>query len=296
MTSMREIADGILTADTRMLGHEGHTAVFVVEGRETALVETGLSTTRDRVREELAAEGIVPDYIVPTHLHLDHAGATGFLADEYDATVVCHPNAHDFLVDEEKVEKLVESVHRAVDGLAEAYGTAKPVEGDVRVLDDGEELDLGGRALEATHVHGHAPHQFALYDDETRSLFVADEAGMDLNDELVHTTPPPNFDMETNMESLDRLARYDATTLLYTHFGARGEDESDVREALDEYRRVLTDWVESVEEAYDRLDDEEAVADEVIAQADFPERWDDEAVREMVKMDVHGTLMYLDRL
>jgi len=291
---MREIADGIRMIDTRMLGHEGHTAVFVVEGRETALVETGLSTTRDRVKHELASEGVEPDYIVPTHLHLDHAGATGFLAEEYDAPVICHPNAHDFLVDEEKVEKLVGSVRRAVGGLAEAYGTAKPVEGEVRTLEDGEELDLGGRTLEAVHVHGHAPHQFALYDDETRSLFTADEAGMYLDAELVHTTPPPNFDLETNVESLDRLARYDATSLVYTHFGRRGDDEEDVREALDEYRHVLTDWVESVESAYERLDDEEAVADEVIAQVDFPERWDEDAVHEMVKMDVHGAVMYLN--
>ena len=291
---MREIADGISMADTRMLGHEGHTAVFVVEGRETALVETGLSTTRDRVKRELASEGVEPDYIVPTHLHLDHGGATGFLAEEYDATVVCHPNAYDFFVDEEKVEKLVESVRRAVGRLAEAYGTAKPVEGDVRVLEDDEELDLGGRTIEAVHVHGHAPHQFALYDDETRSLFTADEAGMYLNDELVHTTPPPNFDLETNLDSLDRLARYDATSLVYTHFGARGDNEGDVHAALDEYRRVLTDWVESVEGAYERLGDEEAVADEVIAQDDFPERWDEEAVREMVKMDVQGAVMYLN--
>jgi glyoxylase-like metal-dependent hydrolase (beta-lactamase superfamily II) len=292
---MREIDDGISMADTGMLGHEGHTAVFVVEGRETALVETGLSTTHERVKRELASEGVEPDYIVPTHLHLDHGGATGFLAEEYDATVVCHPNAHDFFVDEGKVEKLVESVRRAVGGLAEAYGTAKPVEGEVRVLEDGEELDLGGRTLEAAHVHGHAPHQFALYDDETRSLFTADEAGMYLDEELVHTTPPPNFDMETNLDSLDRLARYDATGIIYTHFGARGEDEEDVRDALSEYRGVLTDWVESVEEAYERLGDAEAVAGEVIEETEFPDRWDEEAVREMVKMDVHGAVMYLDR-
>ena len=291
---MREIADGISIADTRMLGHGGHTAVFVVEGRETALVETGLSTTRDCVKRELAREGVEPDYIVPTHLHLDHAGATGFLADEYDATVVCHPNAHDYLVDEEKVEKLVESVRRAVGGLADDYGTAKPVEGGVRTLEDGEELDLGGRTLEAVHVHGHAPHQFALYDDETRSLFTADEAGMYLDDALTQTTPPPNFDMETNIKSLDRLSRYDATTLLYTHFGARGDDEEEVRDALDEYRRVLTEWVESIEEEYERLGDTEAVADEVIAETAFPERWDDEGVREMVKMDVQGAVLYLD--
>lgn len=291
---MRQIAEGISMADTQMLGHEGHTAVFVVEGRETALVETGLSTTRERVREELTREGVVPDYIVPTHLHLDHGGATGFLADEYDATVVCHPNAHDYFVEPKKVEKLVESVHRAVGGLAEAYGTAKPVEGEVMTLEDGDELDLGGRTLEAVHVHGHAPHQFALFDDETRSLFTADEAGMYLDGELVHTTPPPNFDLETNLEGLDSLARYDATSLVYTHFGARGDDEEDVREALKEYRRVLTDWVEGVEEAYERLGDTEDVADEVISQADFPKRWDEESVREMVKMDVQGAVMYLD--
>ena len=290
---MREVADGISTVDTRMLGHEGHTAVFVVEGRETALVETGLSTTRDRVKRELAREGVVPDYIVPTHLHLDHAGATGYLADEYDATVVCHPAARDFLVEPDKVESLVESVGRAVGELAEPYGDAKPVEGDVRTLADGESLDLGGRELEAAHVHGHAPHQFALYDGETRSLFTADEAGMWMDGTLYHTSPPPNFDLETNLESLDRLARYDATSLVYTHFGARGDGEEDVRDALDEYRGVLTDWVERVEERYEATGDEEKVVEELVADAEFPDDWDETAVRETVRMDVRGVMMYL---
>lgn len=279
--------------DTRMLGHTGHTAVFVVEGRETALVETGLSTTRDRVKDELAREGVVPDYIVPTHLHFDHAGATGYLADEYDATVVCHPAAHDFLVEPEKVESLVESVGRAVGELAEPYGDAKPVEGEVRTLADGETLNLGGRELEAVHVGGHAPHQFALYDDETRSLFTADEAGMWMDGTLYHTSPPPNFDLDKNLESLDRLARYDATSLIYTHFGARGDGEDDVHDALDEYRGVLTDWVKRVETAHERLGDEEEVVEELVADARFPDDWGETAVYETVRMDVRGAMMYL---
>jgi glyoxylase-like metal-dependent hydrolase (beta-lactamase superfamily II) len=290
---MREIADGISVVDTRMLGHEGHTAVYVVEGRETALVETGLSTTRDRVKRELAREGVVPDYVVPTHLHLDHAGATGYLAEEYDATVVCHPAARDYLVEPDKVESLVESVGRAVGELAEPYGGAKPVEGEVRTLADGETLDLGGRELEAAGVHGHAPHQFALYDGETRSLFTADEAGMWMDGTLYHTSPPPNFDLDTNLGSLDRLARYDATRLVYTHFGSRGDGVDDVREALDEYRGVLTGWVERVEEAHERLGDEEEVVDELVAAADFPNDWGETAVYETVRMDVRGAMMYL---
>ncbi|MCX2818124.1 MBL fold metallo-hydrolase [Haladaptatus sp. F3-133] len=290
---MHQIADGISMVDTRFLEHEGHTAVFIVEGRETALVETGHSTTRERVKNELAREGTVPDYIVPTHLHLDHAGATGYLADEYDATVVCHPSARDYLVEPEKVESLVESVRRAVGELAEPYGDAKSVEGEVRTLDDGETLDLGGRELEAGHFHGHAPHQFVLYDDETRSLFTADEAGMWMDGTLYQTSPPPNFDLETNLDSLDRLARYDAKRLVYTHFGARGDGEDDVREALEEYRDVLTDWVDRVETEYDRLGDEEEVVDEILAEAEFPDDWDETAVRETVRMDVRGVMIYL---
>jgi len=291
---MREIADGISMVDTRMLGHEGHTAVFVVEGRETALVETGLSTTRDRVRDELAREGVEPDYVVPTHLHFDHAGATGYLADEYDATVVCHPAAREYLADEEKVEALTDSVRRAVGDLAPRYGDAKPVEGDVRALGDGEALDLGGRELEAVHVGGHAPHQFALYDGETRSLFTADEAGMWMDGTLYHTSPPPNFDLDANLDSLDRLAERDATRLVYTHFGARGDGEDDVRDALEEYRGVLTDWVCRVEEAHERAEDEEETVDEMLSDADFPDDWDETAVYETVRMDVRGALMYLN--
>jgi glyoxylase-like metal-dependent hydrolase (beta-lactamase superfamily II) len=290
---MQKIDDGISMIDTVSLGHRRHTAVYVVEGRETALVETGHSTTRDRVKRELGREGIEPDYIVPTHLHLDHAGATGYLAEEYDATVVCHPAARDYLVEPEKVDSLVESVRRAVGGLAGRYGDAVPVEGEVRTLAEGDDLDLGGRTLEAVHVHGHAPHQFALYEGETRSLFTADEAGMWMDGRLYQTSPPPNFDLETNLESLDRLAEYDATSLVYTHFGARGNGEEDVRKALDEYRGVLTNWVESVEETYERLGDEEEVVEHLISGQEFPDEWDEAAVRETVRMDTRGAIMYL---
>jgi glyoxylase-like metal-dependent hydrolase (beta-lactamase superfamily II) len=290
---MQKIDDGISMIDTVSLGHRRHTAVYVVEGRETALVETGHSTTRDRVKRELGREGIEPDYIVPTHLHLDHAGATGYLAEEYDATVVCHPAARDYLVEPEKVDSLVESVQRAVGGLADRYGDAVPVEGEVRTLAEGDDLDLGGRTLEAAHVHGHAPHQFALYEGETRSLFTADEAGMWMDGKLYQTSPPPNFDLEMNLESLDRLAEYDATSLVYTHFGARGNGEEDVRKALDEYRGVLTNWVESVEETYERLGDEEEVVERLISEQEFPDEWDEAAVRETVRMDTRGAMMYL---
>jgi len=117
---------------------------------------------------------------------------------------------------------------------------------------------------------------------------------MYLDGALVHTTPPPNFDLETNLGSLDRLGRYDATSLVYTHYGARGDEEEDVRDALDEYRSVLTDWVEKVEETYERLGDTEEVAAEMFDEAEFPSRWDEDAVREMIRMDVRGAAMYLN--
>lgn len=285
----------IYCIDTKMLGHDEHTAAYVVDAEDVTIVDTGLSTALDRILDGLDELGIdVTDVttIALTHIHLDHAGAAGFLAERCpNARVLCHERGVEFLSDEEKLAKLTESVHRAVGELADRYGTATPIPEERFVsLSGGETVSLGDRELEVIAADGHAPHQVCYYETENKALFTADECGEYLEGELLPTTPPPNFDLENNVESLRRLREYDVETLLYPHFGPK----DDVAGTFDEYEAVLREWVNDVEAEWEQYGDRQRVVEAFQARGSpFPGQWDEASRDEIVRMDVEGALRYI---
>lgn len=289
----------IYTVDTKFLGHDRHTAVYVVDAEKTAIVDTGASPNVEQVLKSLDELGKHPtdiDYIFPSHLHLDHAGGTGYLAEEcVNATVVAHEFAVPYLTDNEgsKIDELLESVHRTVGELEEGYGTLKAVSGNrVQSVSGGEIIDLGDRDLEVIHAPGHAPHQVCFYETKNTALFTADELGMYLGGELVPTTPPPTFDLEKNLDSVEHLEGYGADVLLYPHYGGR----QDVEEAFDEFRNSVVEWVDEVHEVWQELRDKEAVVEEFRNREHiYYSLWDDLSARETIRMDVEGALLYLQR-
>lgn len=288
--------DGVHCVDTKMLGNDGQMAAYVVDGDSTAVVDPGLSTGRDRLYEALDELDVAPadlDAIVLTHIHLDHAGAAGFLAEKYpNADVYCHERGIEFLSDEERLDRLIESVRRAVGGLADSYGTAKPIPEERFVpLSGGESIDLGDRTLRTIEAPGHAPHQVCLYSPDDRALFTADECGEFLRGELLPTTPPPDFDLAANRETLETLATLDVETLLYPHFGPRHGAAG----AFEEYADVLESWVEEVRERWQTHGDADRVVETFVADESGPKYrvWDDPVAREITRMDVRGALRYV---
>ncbi len=297
MVDTEEVAEDVYMVDTLSYGHKRHTAAFVVDAERPAVVETGLSTTVDRVLE--AVEDVVGrdavEYVVPTHVHLDHAGGAGYLMQELpNASLVVHENGHPYLTEPKKTEKLVESVRRAVGELADEYGGARAVDPErAQAVEDGDTVDLGSRGLAVVDAPGHAPHQFVLQDSRTDAVFAADAAGMYLQETLHRTTPPPNFDLEDSVETLRSIRELEPSKLIYTHYGAR----DDVDAALDEYENTLQNWVKQVKQAVAEEDDRDAAVEALVEDADFsryPADWTEVDVRETVRMDAEGVLLYLD--
>ncbi|MFB6284024.1 MAG: MBL fold metallo-hydrolase [Halobacteria archaeon] len=295
---MQKIYDDLYLQDTRMLDHVGHTGVYVYSGDVTALVDTGLSTDVDTISSALEKLGVEKlDYIMPTHVHLDHAGGAGFLAERHpEATMVVHENGAGFLTDEELAEKLVSSVRRAVGELGDLYGTVATVdESRVMEVSGGERIDLGDRYLKVVNAGGHAPHQYCLHDERTDALFTADEVGMYFDTGLYVSTPPPDFDLEKNLESLERISKLRPAKLLYTHFGPRGEDVEEVREILELYTEKLRGWVEEVEQVWMEVGSADSVVEEFLDRPhDYYDIWDRVSARETVRMDVAGVVRYLE--
>lgn len=281
--------------DTEMLGEEGHMAAYIFAGDEPAVVDPGLSTGVDHVLEalrELQIDTAEVEHVILTHIHLDHAGGAGYLVEECEnADVLCHEMGVDFLSDEDRVEKLIESVHSAVGDLAEQYGTARPIPRDRFVsLSGGETVEVGDRTLDVIAAPGHAPHQLCFHEPDERLLFTADECGEYLGGQLLATTPPPNFDLEENLDTLDRLKGLDVDTLLYPHYGPRPYTDG----VFDDCQSVLRSWVAEVERAWEEHGDTEAVVREIL-DSDHPhyEVWSDPVAENTIEMNVRGALRYV---
>ena len=243
-----EIAPGISQLDTRLGGMERMTAGFLIDGIEPALVETGSQTSAATVRDALHAEGIGPGdlrWLIVTHIHLDHAGAVGDLARAFpSATVVVHEKGARHLLDP---TKLIDSAGRVYGPLLdELYGRLEPVPADRLVAaGDGFSVDTGPGRLTLVDSPGHAKHHHAVLHERTGTLMVGDAVGVRLPDlgVLRPATPPPDFDLEQAVRSLQRFRELRPVHVVLTHYGVVPDPNETLLEAED----VLHQWVEVAE-------------------------------------------------
>ena len=251
MDGIRDLGGEVFEIDTLMGGHAGITAGYLIRSDRPCLVETGTALSAATVIDSLTALGIGRDdlaTVVVTHIHLDHAGGVGDIAEAFPrAQVVVHELGARHLVDP---TKLVASAHRVFGPVMdELFGDLKPTDA-ARVVALGEvgEIDLGGgRRLEAFHAPGHASHHVGLLDPDTGDLYTGDAAGVYVPeaDELRPATPPPDFNLDLALASMDRMREVAPLRLLFAHYGP----VTAVGSALDRSEAVLRQWVEMVREA-----------------------------------------------
>ncbi|MDP1570466.1 MAG: MBL fold metallo-hydrolase [Vicinamibacterales bacterium] len=171
-----------------------------------------------------------------THIHLDHAGATGALAARLPGLrVYVHARGAPHMVHPEKL--LASATRLYGDAMDRLWGPFLPTpEGDVTVLNGGERIDVAGRALTVAYTPGHAVHHVSYLDEETGLAYVGDTAGIRVSaGYLIAPTPPPDIDLERWEESLQALEAWRPSGLFLTHFGAVspvGDHLARFREAL----------------------------------------------------------------
>ena len=257
--------------DTRMWGHAEFTGVFVVSGERTALVEAGSKATAPAVLAELERLGVDDvDWIVVTHVHLDHAGGAGPLAAAFPrARVAVHPRGAPHLAAPEKLWSSVGRVYGPAE-MERLWGGVDPVPAErIHALDDGDAVDLGGRRLVAVETPGHASHHHALLDDATGAAFVGDALGVRLPDLGVvrPATAPPEVDVPAALASIERIRARRPQTLWFSHFGPhdRGARSASVDDVCDEAAGALRRWEDWVRRA--RRDAPDDVVGEVARRA-----------------------------
>ena len=227
------------------------TAGYLIEGPAPVLIETGSQTSVPVLLSALRRLGLGPEDlagVVVTHIHLDHAGGVGDVAQAFPrATVYVHEKGARHLVDP---TRLVDSAALVYGPLLDSlYGRLRPTAAErVHVLADGEEIRVGpDRVLTAVDSPGHAKHHVALHDSQSGILFAGDAVGVRLPDAgvLRPATPPPDFDLDQAIVSLGRFAERQPTGIALAHYGLLGEP----LDLLAEAEETLRDWAETAEAA-----------------------------------------------
>jgi glyoxylase-like metal-dependent hydrolase (beta-lactamase superfamily II) len=189
------------------------------------LIETGPGSTAAMLQARLAEQGLTPNDIsevLLTHIHLDHAGAAGWLASDHGATVYVHEIGASHLADPDRLLKSAKRIYG--DEMDELWGEMRPVPEDQLVsLSDGDALGLGDLSGEALDTPGHATHHLAYVIGDV--CFTGDVGGVRLPGESYVELPlaPPEIDLDAWRDSLthlrDAVQRHDVTHLAPTHFG-----------------------------------------------------------------------------
>lgn len=280
--------------DTGMYDTAEYGAVYLVDDDRPAIVDTGIGTNHEYVLDALETVGIGRDelsVIAVTHVHLDHAGGAGFVADACPNAEVYAPDVGGHhLVDP---TRLVEGTKAAVGDQWEYYAEPKPVSDDrMTTYEDGDTVDLGTHELRVHAAPGHAPHHHVFEDPANDAIFTADAAGIWVPaiEEIRETSPPPQFDLEGCLADVRMLEELGRSTLLYGHFGARRTDD-----ALATYRSVLTEWVEAVAARREELGDDDAVVEHFAEATDLNDVWGERKAKGEATMNTRGVLAYLDR-
>ena len=238
----------MVAIDTVMAGERELNAVYLLDGTEPCLVETGPGADHDRLTTALDALGVgFGDlaHIVVTHIHMDHAGGAGALLERFPhASVWVHEAGARHLADP---ERLVASTARTYGQarMRSLYGAMLPVpEERVRAVTDGDRIPLGGRSLSVLHTPGHASHHVALHDDASGAMFTGEAIGSYLPWASCFrpALPPPEVDIEAALASIERIVGRRPTTLLTSHFGRVPDADEACARAADR----IQGWAEDV--------------------------------------------------
>jgi glyoxylase-like metal-dependent hydrolase (beta-lactamase superfamily II) len=232
------------TVDLDWTGRPRSLAALLVESAgRCAVIDPGPESTLEALRRGLAARGRDVqslDSLLLTHIHLDHAGATGALVRENPGLrVYVQEFGAVHMIDP---SRLLSSAGRLYgDHLKLLYGGCRPVpEANLRPLEGGETIRVGELDLQVFYTPGHASHHVTFWDRASRTAFVGDTAGLRVEGHsfLLPATPPPDIDLEQWKGSLEIIASWSPERLFLTHFGY----VEDPAEHIRLYRERLEEW------------------------------------------------------
>lgn len=229
MQGLKAFGNGIHAIDSGYTGPDVAAIHLIEEGGRAALVDTGNNASLRHVLEALAAIGLSAesvDYVLLTHIHLDHAGGAGAFMQAFpNARLVVHPRGARHMAEPSKLFAGVSAVYGPERAKA-LYGELIPVPVE-RIIEagDGHELDLAGRRIRVFDTPGHARHHVCYFDTKSRSFFTGDTFGLSYRSldvegrpSIFPTTTPVQFEPEAMHASIRRMEAEAPTAMYLTHY------------------------------------------------------------------------------
>jgi glyoxylase-like metal-dependent hydrolase (beta-lactamase superfamily II) len=216
------------------LMHLGRDRVIAAHESRGVIIDPGPASCLDRL---LAGWGEEPRALLLTHIHLDHAGASGVLARRYpELRVYVHESGAPHLVDPTRFVASATRLYGA-EAMGRLWGEVAPVpERNIYPLSGGEEVE----GFRVAFTPGHARHHVCYLDPASGDAYVGDVAGVRISPAplTLMPTPPPDIDVEAWLRSLDAVAAWNPERLRLTHFGASEQPHAQIdaaRETLGRY-------------------------------------------------------------
>ena len=218
-----QLAEGIFRISERLPGVAEEFAVYFINDGEGAIIEPGPASIANAVQEAADYLGIKqPKYIIPTHIHLDHAGGVGDIAQQFpNVKIAVHKRGAGHIV---KPDMLIEGTRQAYGKNFETdYGPISPVpKPQALPVDEGDVIRVGTRELKIMYTPGHAPHHISVYDSRSQGIFSGDSLGFGMmgNNSVIIVA---GFDLEYALDSIDRMQALNPKRIYAAHGTAERE-------------------------------------------------------------------------
>ena len=236
MAEIREVADKVYWVELPVRGVVSIFSAYLIREPQGVLIEPGPASAVPAIQEAMRQLGMDDlAYIIPTHVHVDHAGGSGTLASLFPgAAVLAHPRGAKHMIDPTSLIESTKTVWGP--GYEENLGPILPVpESQVKVPGDGEVITVDGRELQVIYAPGHAPHHMAIFDRSIRGLFCGEAVGLPgrgAEPVPIPAVAPPSFDQEQYIETMQKLRQLNADILLFSHGEVSKEPDKVISQAM----------------------------------------------------------------
>ncbi|MCP8615689.1 MBL fold metallo-hydrolase [Salirhabdus salicampi] len=230
MTKIVDLGDDVTLIDLFDLNMESRTGSYVLHSEKLTIVETSASPSIPYLIRGLEQLNIKPEdieYVIVTHIHLDHAGGVGLLLEKCpNAKVVVHPRGKRHLADPSKLIAGAKAVYG--DKFASLFDPIIPVpEERLITKEEGEILDIGSnRVLTFLDTPGHAKHHFSIFDSYSKGMFTGDTIGVLYTPTIQHgfefilpSTSPNQFDPAAMLQSMKKIETFRVDKVYFGHYG-----------------------------------------------------------------------------
>jgi len=308
---MSDFGHGISAIDTGFFRPQFDASHLIVENGRAAFVDTGTNYSVPRLLDELHARQLgveAVDYVILTHVHLDHAGGAGLLMRELpNARAVIHPRGVRHMVDPSALIAGATAVYGAEE-IRRSYGELVPIPAErIDTAGEGHVVALAGRRLLCLDTPGHARHHICIHDERSHAFFTGDTFGLSYREFdtgkgafIVPTSTPVQFEPDALHASIDRMMGYAPKQMFLTHYSRVTDVErlaADLHVQIDAMVAIARAHADAADRHARIMDD---LASLFISRAHGHGcRLDDARVRELLAMDIElnaqGLAVWLDR-